>query len=235
MDQIFFLDFSNFGGLTIIIFLGIAVIYAGLVSRASGSPTAGILSAAVLFAIASTLKAFLPYAFEVPVCAGVYILGYILKFFWIRFTPIPSTDGSGTHRSTTWRLTIPILNWITLALSLCLIIGVDVPIVIGSPQYEPLLYIMFAIFAAFLIFYALEMHVFSKRLRSAAMTGDWFFALFILLRNFFFLVNFVPLIHLAALAVMPVAGPVIVLLYAVMLRARLAGVPAPLNKPAAMV
>lgn len=129
-----------------------------------------------------------------------------------------------------WRRIVPIFDWVTLATSLALLIGVDMPIVAESPEYTDLLHIMFAVFGVFLAMFILENFVFRKRFATEVRKGDGFFAVFIFIRNLFFIINFIPVVHLLALVVMPVVGPAFVLGYTIFLivrRRNVLPVPAP--------
>lgn len=216
-----FIDVGELGGYdALLIYFGITLVYVALVYFTARSLSAAVVSALTLYGIAIVAQALIPGGSTIVVLPLTFGVGYAAKLFWLRFEPKLAANGA-QKKSGTWSFVIPALNALALGGSLLLLLGVDVPIVQGAPQYANLLNIMFGILAVSVAFYFYETFELRRRFKEAAMTYDWFFALFVLVRNLFLVVNFVPLVHLGALMVMPIAAPVILILYYALVRARL--------------
>jgi len=109
---------------------------------------------------------------------------------------------STTTPTSIWAKGIPRTNNVFMVISLLLVFGLDLFIIISSPDLRPFWYIMLGVLAVFAIFYCLENFVFRKRFANSTSSVDKWISMIIVIRNLIFLLNFIPFIQLLGLALL---------------------------------
>jgi hypothetical protein len=132
----------------------------------------------------------------------------------------PNGSNITNSLSAVWTKTIPRTNTVFMVISLILVFGVDLSILISSPELAMFWYIMLAVLAVFALFFILENFIFKARFANTTSNLDPTIATLIGLRNFLFLLNFIPFIQLLGLAGLGFIGWAIVLVYVGLLIAR---------------
>lgn len=125
------------------------------------------------------------------------------------------------HMKNAWSKTIPVINYVFLAISLGLLLGIDLPILMssGGGELVGFWYMMLAVLAIFAIFLILENFVFRKKFM-AIPGSDVGIIVIIVLRNIIFVLNFIPLIQLIGLAGIFYVGWILLILYIVFIISR---------------
>jgi len=121
-----------------------------------------------------------------------------------------------------WTKIIPRTNMVFMIISLLLVFGLDLLIIISSPSLRPFWYMMLAVMGVFLVFFFLENFFFSKKFANSKSALDPWISVIIVVRNLIFLLNFIPLIQLLGLMLLPyVFAPVCLVLYIILIICRL--------------
>ncbi len=126
----------------------------------------------------------------------------------------------------TWTRSIPATNIGFLLVYLGLLLGVDRPIVLANPELVGFWDAMLAVFAAFLLFFALETFIFRKKFSTTSSGADSSILIVIVLRNLLFLLNFIPFVQVIGLLGLPTVGLILLIVYCVYIARRFAGVKA---------
>lgn len=134
-------------------------------------------------------------------------------------TPVPS--GSSVEAKTSiWAKGIPRTNYGFMVVSLLLVFGLDLFVIISSPDLKEFWYVMLIVLAVFTCFLCIENFVFSKRLASTKSGLDKWISMVIVIRNLIFLLNFIPFIQLLGLAAIFFGGWIILLAYIILMVSR---------------
>jgi len=112
---------------------------------------------------------------------------------------MPSTAVAPTSM---WAKGIPRTNNVFMVISLVLVFGLDLLIIISSPDLRPFWYMMLGVLAVFALFYCLENFVFRKRFANTTSSLDKWISMIIVIRNLIFLLNFIPFIQLLGFALL---------------------------------
>lgn len=127
------------------------------------------------------------------------------------YTPMPSVPTSnaaqpkvvsGDAVNIMWAKHIPRANKIFMVISLLLVFGLDLSILIESPDLAYFWYVMLGVLAVFMVFYCLENFVFSKRFSKTTSSWDKWISMIIAVRNLVFLLNFIPYIQVLGMVLL---------------------------------
>ena len=133
----------------------------------------------------------------------------------------PKIYESNVVINTIWKRKIPWNNMSSMAIFLLLVFGLDLFIVISSPDLIFFWYIMLAVLGGFLIFFFLENLLFIKKFADHKSKLDLWIFLIIIVRNFIFLLNFIPFIQVLGLILLPfIFVPVCLVLYTILIICR---------------
>jgi hypothetical protein len=97
---------------------------------------------------------------------------------------------------------IPRTNKISMIISLILVFGIDLSIVIASPDLIEFWYMMLGVLAIFTVFFYLENFIFRKKFTNTTSPLDKWISMIIVVRNLIFILNFIPFIQLLGLALL---------------------------------
>ena len=158
---------------------------------------------------------------------AVYYLFTSSSRAWLRtgdptnHVPHGSTNIYAQKRSNVWNKVIPRFNWITLCISLAILLLIDLPILRSSPDLAGFFYIMLATLACFLVLFGLENYVFRKSMLntfSSALDG-WIVAL-ISARNVVVILSVIPFIQLIGMAAIVFGGIPWIIAYVILIFVR---------------
>ncbi|MSU54477.1 MAG: hypothetical protein EXS48_01375 [Candidatus Staskawiczbacteria bacterium] len=116
-------------------------------------------------------------------------------------SPIQSTVVVKSNQNTIWTKGIPRTNMVFMIISLLLVFGLDLLIIISSPELSPFWFVMLGVLAVFAVFVYLENFIFSKKFAGTTSALDKWITIIICIRNVIFVLNFIPLIQLLGLAI----------------------------------
>lgn len=135
--------------------------------------------------------------------------------------PYLNTPNVPDVENTIWTKGIPRTNIVFMIISLLLVFGLDLFIIISSPSLMSFWYMMLGVLAVFSIFFFLENYLFRKKFSDSKSALDgWIYAI-IFARNIIFILNFIPLIQLLGLMLLPyVFAPVCLVLYTILIICR---------------
>ncbi len=114
-----------------------------------------------------------------------------------------------------WNKGILYINFVSLIAYLLLVFGLDFAIVSSDPSLMEFWILMLGVFAIYMVFFLLETFLFRKKFAALPPGSDTGITVVIILRNLLFLLNFIPYIQLLGLIVMPVLGPILLILYVI--------------------
>ena len=119
-----------------------------------------------------------------------------------------------------WAKGIPRTNNVFMVISLLLVFGLDLFIIISSPDLRPFWYMMLGVLAVFAVFFCLENFVFSKKFADTSASVDKGISVVVVLRNLLFILNFIPFIQLLGLAAIVYGGWILGIIYIGLIIAR---------------
>lgn len=120
-----------------------------------------------------------------------------------------------------WAKEIPRTNKVFLIFFLLLVFGVDLMIILNSPDLFGFWVIMLVLFVGFCVFFYIENYIFSKKLTASRSSLDSWIFLVVILRNLLFLLNFILFIQLLGLIGLPTAGSGLLVAYIVLIVLRM--------------
>ena len=126
----------------------------------------------------------------------------------------------GNTTNTIWTKVIPRTNIGFGIASLPLVFGLDLIIIISSPDLKPFWYMMLGVLAVFALFFCLENFVFNKKFADTTSNLDKGISVVVVIRNLLFLLNFIPLIQMLGLAAIVFGGWILGLIYIGLIIAR---------------
>lgn len=106
------------------------------------------------------------------------------------------------NKTSIWIKGIPRINKVFMIISLILVFGLDLFIIISSPDLRSFWYIMLGVLAVFAVFFCLENFIFHKKFANTTSSLDKWISMIIVIRNLIFLLNFIPFIQLLGLALL---------------------------------
>lgn len=107
---------------------------------------------------------------------------------------------SSTPLNKVWTKNVPIINLIFMIISVLLVFGLDLMILISSFNLLPFWIEMLKVFGIFILFFCFENFVCRKRFANTKSSLDSWVVLFIVIRNLFCLIGFIPFIQLIEMA-----------------------------------
>ncbi len=124
------------------------------------------------------------------------------------------------EKSTVWTKVIPRTNMVSMVISLILVFTID--FAIGHPGSDLAMfwYIMLGVLSVFIFFFFLENYVLAKKFENTASNLDSSLAGLIMLRNFIFILNFIPFIQLLGLMLIVPFGIGLVVVYPILIHLR---------------
>ncbi|MEK7658632.1 MAG: hypothetical protein AAB352_02085 [Patescibacteria group bacterium] len=128
------------------------------------------------------------------------------------------------EENTIWKKAIPRTNIGFAIPYLLLVFGLDLMIIISSPELKPFWYMMLGVLALFAFFFYFENFIFNRKFANSTSSLDGVIMAIIVLRNILFLLNFIPLIQLLGLAGIVFVGWIIGLIYLGLIIARFSAV-----------
>lgn len=94
-----------------------------------------------------------------------------------------------------WLKVIPIINIVSLVISIALVFGLDLLILISSPMLFPFWIEMLIVFVISLVFIYCENSVYKRRFSNSFSNLDGFIVVLVIIRNIVFVLNFIPFIQ----------------------------------------
>src|SRR3989344_4101071 len=119
-----------------------------------------------------------------------------------------------------WLKVIPRTNTGFMVVSLLLVFGLDLVILLASPDLAPFFIAMVVVLGIFGIFYYIENRIFKKKLETTLSKKDKWISLLIILRNLVFLLNFIPYIQILGGLALIFGGIPYLIIYFFLLRYR---------------
>jgi len=119
-----------------------------------------------------------------------------------------------------WNKIIPSTNIGFLVVSLVLVLGLDLLILVNSPDLFPFFAEMLIVLGVFGIFFYLENFVFKKRFLNTQSKLDGWITTLVILRNIAFVLNFIPLIQILGGVALFYGGVPYLIIYSILLAKR---------------
>lgn len=94
-----------------------------------------------------------------------------------------------------WLKVIPIINIVSLVISIALVFGLDLLILISPPMLFPFWIEMLIVFVISLVFIYYENSVYKRRFSNSFSNLDGFIVVLVIIRNIVFVLNFIPFIQ----------------------------------------
>jgi hypothetical protein len=122
--------------------------------------------------------------------------------------------------NTTWSKGIPRTNIGFLIISLLLVFGLDLTILVGSPELAPFYIEMLVVLVIFGVFFYRENRILNKRFAHSRSTLDAWITTLVVIRNIVFVLNFIPLIQIGGAAALVFGGIPYLIIYSILLSKR---------------
>ncbi|MDP3697017.1 MAG: hypothetical protein Q8R55_03210 [Candidatus Taylorbacteria bacterium] len=139
-------------------------------------------------------------------------------------TPSPITVAgnplSASIENKTWSKSIPRINIGFLVISLLLVFGLDLTILVSSPDLAGFYIVMLVVLIIFGMFFYRENRILNKRFAHSHSTLDAWITTLIVIRNIVFVLNFIPLIQLAGAVALVYGGIPYLMIYSILLYKR---------------
>jgi len=101
-----------------------------------------------------------------------------------------------TPNNRLWLKVIPIINIVSLVISIALVFGLDLVILISSPMLYPFWIEMLIVFVISLVFIYYENSVYKHKYSNSFSKLDGFIVALVVIRNIVFVLNFIPFIQI---------------------------------------
>lgn len=124
------------------------------------------------------------------------------------------------EENTTWSKGIPRTNIGFLVVSLLLVFGLDLTILVSSPELAPFYFEMLAVFVIFGVFFYSENRILNKRFAHSRSTLDAWITTLVVIRNIVFVLNFIPLIQIGGAIALVVGGIPYLIVYSILISKR---------------
>ncbi|GEM_PF-1897752 len=136
---------------------------------------------------------------------------------WFALQQTAMSGSAGINQDNTvntiWTKGIPKTNNVFMVISLLLVFGLDLLIIISSPDLRSFWYMMLGVLAVFAVFFCLENFVFRKKFTDNTSNLDKGIFVVVVIRNLIFLLNFIPFIQILGFVAIMNAGWIIGLIY----------------------
>lgn len=159
----------------------------------------------------------LPIVFEI---AAIYFVFTTPSNTWLTSNTQGSKQGIYIANRKKWTKIIPRLNIGFMVISTLLVFGLDLMILIDSPELAPFFYAMLVVLAIFVAFFFYENKILKRKFASSDSKLDSWFVALVVLRDIVFVLNFIPFIQILGGTALVFGGIPYLIIYFLMLRAR---------------
>ena len=133
---------------------------------------------------------------------------------------IADTVAAPATESVIWSKFIPRANMVFLVISAIFVFGIDLMILISSPNLIGFWIEMLIVFGVFILFMYIENFKLSKRFASTKSRLDFYIGALVVIRNLAIFLNFIPYIQILGMLILVFAGVPYLIGYLLLLRFR---------------